>query len=121
MKKLNHIFIISFVIAVITTFSACRKDKDRDDMRKSNGQQQVLLTEDGIEESPTPTPPANFLVRLEDNTLTLYERVEQEYNAIKSIDIDISYYPYEDIQELNSGIPAYSKESGFEILENFAN
>ncbi len=124
MKKLHYILILALILATITVFTSCRKNNNSDDMRKNQDQQQVLLKENDIEDSPSPSPDEaffNFLVRLENNTLTLYEINEEEYYVIKSLNIDTSYYPYEDIQELNKGIPAYSKERGFEILENFIN
>ena len=124
MKKIYYALIFTIIFAFCIAFSSCQKENDSEENRKSRGQQQVLLREIHIESSPSPSPspPAfTFLVRLDNSTLTLFEVSEQGYNAIKSLDIDTSYYPYEDIQELIKGIPAYSKERGFEILENFIN
>ena len=123
MKKQYYILIPIAVLSIAVTFAACAK-KDNEYRRRTQGQQQVLSSEEGIEESPSISPSpaaAEFLVRLEGSTLTLYDTGGVEYTVLKSLNIDPSYYPYEDIKELITGIPAYSKEGGFEILENFTN
>ncbi len=123
MKKQYYILIPVAVISIVVTFASCAK-KDNEYRRRTQGQQQVLSNEEGIEEFPSTSPSpaaAEFLVRLEGSTLTLYDTGGDEYTVLKSLNIDTSYYSYEDIKELIAGIPAYSKESGFEILENFTN
>lgn len=123
MKKLHYILIPAVILCSAVVFTACR-EKDNEYRRRTQGQQQVLSNEENIEDTPTisPTPEsASFLVRLEGSTLTLYDTLGEEYTVLKTLNIDTSYYSYEDIKELNNGIPAYSKEDGFEILENFTN
>ncbi len=124
MKKLHYILIPSAILIITTIFAACSRKDNSDEGRKSRGQQQVLSHETDIEETPSPLPApqaAGYLVRLENKTLTLYELSESEPSVIKTVNIDTSYYPFDDIQELNKGIFAYSKEGGYEILENFIN
>lgn len=124
MKKLHYILIPSAVLIITAVFAACGKKDNSDEGRKSRGQQQVLSHETDVEETSSPSPypdTPGFLVRLDQQTLTLYDLSGSEPNVIKTVNIDTSYYPLEDIQSLNKGILAYSKESGFEILENFIN
>ena len=124
MRKKHYIFLPLFILIIVAVFASCGKKNDSDESRRSRGQKQVLSAQEDVEETPSPSPISDaitHLVRLDGSTLTLYEVNGENYTVVKSLDIDISYYPNEDIQELNTGIFAYSKESGFEILENFAN
>ena len=60
-------------------------------------------------------------MRLDGEILTLYEISGGEESPVSAVSVDTSYYPPEDIKELNKGIVAYSKEDGFSKLENFTN
>lgn len=124
MKKLHHFILPAILIIVLCVFAACGRKNNSDEMRKLRGQQQVTSKKDNVTDSPSPSklPEAlPFLVRLENSTLTLYDAVGEEITVIKSINITPAYYPPEDISALSRGIGAYSKEEGFEILENFTN
>ncbi len=124
MKKPHNIILPLILLIILCVFAACGRSNNSDDMRKLRGQQQVLSKQDDITDSPSPSSApksATFLVRLESSTLTLYDTRDEEPFVIKSININTSYYPPEDISALNAGIGAYSKEEGFEILENFTN
>lgn len=122
MKRLHYISIFVVILSAII-FTACGKNDD-EYKRMSGGQKQVLSNEENIEDAPpvSPSPDApGYLVRLEGSTLTLYDTKSDESTVLKSLNLDTSYYSYEDIKELSHGIPAYSKEDGFKILENFTN
>lgn len=66
-------------------------------------------------------PALPYCVKLVNDTLSLYEYADGAEVPVKSITIDTEYYPYDDISALKDGIGAYTKEDGYEILENFAN
>ena len=80
--------------------------------------------QNGIEEKPElATVPQNttYVMRLDDITLTLYEVSGNKEIPLTAVNIDPSYYPPDDILELNKGVVAYSKEDGFARMENFSN
>lgn len=122
MKKSHYILIFAAVTAICIT-AACAKRDHADEMSEERGRRQVLSGKNDVEDvTPTPrTEEITYLMRLENKTLTLYEIKNGEKNAVKSVNIEPSYYPSEDIKELNEGIYAYSKEDGYIRMENFTN
>ena len=76
-----------------------------------------------IEDTPSQVslPGLTYLMQLDGTTLTLYEISETAKTPVTAISIDPTYYPSEDIKELNKGIIAYSKEEGFAKMENYTN
>lgn len=120
MYMLKRIF---FIAAIIGILCGCGKNNS-DEMREYRGQREVLSHETEVEEAEEPhgTPFAVYYdIKLEGDTVTMYEVNSEGPDAVKSIEICASYYPAEDIQALKQGITAYSKEGAYEILENFAN
>lgn len=116
---MNFIKKLGLLLCTVIIFFAvsCGRDKKQPEQGS-----QVSINENNVEAEPTEVPEETYYdVRLENNTLCLYEVRQRGRTLIKSVNIDTSYYPDEDIEELKSGISAYSKESGFEILENFVN
>lgn len=104
-------------ISVIFLIVSCGKNKD--DIKKNSS---VSAREDNVERQQIKNEEETYYdILLEDNALSLYEVCGKQRIPIKTINIDVSYYPLEDIEELKSGISAYSKEEGFKILENFVN
>lgn len=122
MKKTHYILISAAVTAICIT-AACAKRDNTDEMNEERGRREVLSGKNDVEDT-TPEPQAEeitYFMRLENKTLTLYEIKDGEQNAVKSVNIEPSYYPSEDIKELNEGIYAYSKEDGYVRMENFTN
>lgn len=119
MKK-THLLLLSLLV-ITSSGIACSKKDDSEKFEEKNGRRQVLSDKKDVIDT-TPEPTANpYIMRLENQTLTLYEIIDGEENAVRAINIDTSYYPPEDIKELNEGILAYSKEEGFLRMENFSN
>ena len=108
--------------ALVLVLASCG-NKDNGSVRREESRRPVLAEETDIEDSPMPSPlsAAVYSIKLSNDTLSMYEVSDGNEILVKSIIIDPSYYPPEDISELNAGITAYTKEDGFEILENFAN
>lgn len=122
MKK-SHYILISAAVTAICITAACARRDNTDEMREERGRRQVLSGKNDVEDT-TPAPQVEettYLMRLENKTLTLYEIKDGEENAVKAVNIEPSYYPSEDIKELNKGIYAYSKEDGYIRMENFTN
>ena len=124
MKKMRFLMFISAAFATCALIISCSKNNSLQNPGEENGRREVMSGQKDIEESPTPViaaPSPSYLMRLEDETLTLYEITGGEETAVTAVNIDPSYYPPEDIKELNKGVVAYSKEDGFARLENFTN
>ncbi|MDD6734801.1 MAG: hypothetical protein PUE13_00635 [Clostridiales bacterium] len=119
-EKTRKIFLTMAVLLVLASCGG--KEKNSAETRE---ERRPVLSEnkdvEDIETAPTPEPVIYYTVNLVENTLSMYEIADGSKILVKSIIIDPSYYPPEDISELKGGITAYTKESGFEILENFAN
>lgn len=122
MKKLRFIMLASAVFATFALIVSCSENQNSKDPENLDGKREVMSEKPDVEADTALLPPAPlYIVRLDGETLTLYEISGSEENAVSAIDVDASYYPPEDIKELNKGIVAYSKEDGFSKLENFTN
>lgn len=124
MKKMRFIMLASAVFATFALIISCSKNSDSDDMSATDGRRQVMSGKNDIEKDTDTAflPPAPiYIMRLDGETLTLYEITGGEETPVTAVCVDTSYYPPEDIKELNKGIVAYSKEDGFSKLENFTN
>ena len=122
MKKLRLIMLASAVFATLSLIISCSKDPK--DPEPLDGRQEVMSDKSDVEKDidTARLPPAPiYIMRLSGETLTLYEISGSEETAVTAVNVDTSYYPPEDIKELNKGIVAYSKEDGFSKLENFTN
>ena len=71
--------------------------------------EQEKNTEDGIK----------YLLKNEDNILTLYRISNEVTSIIKSIEINPSFLPSEDLIKLEKGIYFDSVEEGFSLIEDF--
>ena len=60
-----------------------------------------------------------FLLKNENNTLTLYRITDEVTSVIKSIEINPSFLPSEDRIKLNNGIYFDDIEEGFSLIEDF--
>ena len=124
MKITNKIRLLMLLSAVLAVAVSCAKNNGGDDMDEKGSRREVLSGQQDVEkdaDATDSTPSAGFIMRLEDTTLTLYEISGGEETAVTAISIDPSYYPSDDIEELNRGVVAYSKEEGFARLENYTN
>ncbi len=124
MKNLRLIMLASVAVAGIILIVSCSTNNNPENMDDKNGKRQVMSDKNDIEkdaEAVISTTSPIFIMRLSGETLTLYEISGSEENPVTAINIDPSYYPPEDIKELNKGILAYSKEDGFSKLENYTN
>lgn len=110
MKKILPLLGISVIFLAVS----CKKND-------VNEEKNVSFEEEEVENRQVVEEEIYYDVILENSTLCLYEVCGEKRIPVKSINIDVSYYPQEDILELKSGISAYSKEDGFRILENFVN
>lgn len=124
MKKLRLIMMASAVFATFALLISCSKNSRPDDGNDMDGRRQVMSDKNDVEKEGDTAflPPAPmYIMRLDGDTLTLYEISGGEETPVTAVCVDTSYYPSEDIKELNKGILAYSKEDGFLKLENFTN
>lgn len=124
MKKMRLLIFMSAALATCTLILSCSKNNSSQNLREENDRREVMSGQNDIEENPVPEQEslsASYLMRLEDETLTLYEICGGEETVVTAVNIDPSYYPSDDIKELNKGVVAYSKEDGFARLENFTN
>lgn len=124
MKRLRYIMFASAVFATFTLLVSCWRNSEPENRKDLDGRREVMSDKGDVEkESDTALlPPAStYIMRLNGEILTLYEISGGEETPVTAIDVDTSYYPPEDIKELNKGIIAYSKEDGFSKLENYTN
>ena len=123
MKNINKIRLLLLFSATVAVAVSCTKNNRSEESDANDDKRQVMSERSDIEKglNPTDAPQYTHIMRLEQNTITLYEVIDGNEVAISSVSIDASYYPPEDIEELNHGIVAYSKEEGFRRLENFTN
>jgi len=123
MKNINKIRLFLLFSATLAVALSCARNNDRNNSDTVDDKRQVMSGQNDVEkdEETVKIPEYTHIMRLENSTLTLYEMVDGNEVALSSINIDTSYYPPEDIKELNQGIVAYSKEEGFSRLENFTN
>ena len=111
-------FSVFFSAFVFFTFLfGCNRNKED----KNHQNSEVLNPQNGTIDEPSATEEEKYLLRLENQTLTLYELSDLCERVIKSTNINKSYYPNEDILRLEEGIKAETLQQGFEILENFTN
>ena len=122
MKKLRFIMLASAVFATFALILSCSKNHDSEDIGSGDGRREVMSDKSDVEKETLLLPPAPiYIMRLDGETLTLYEILGGEETAVTTVSVDTSYYPPEDIKELNKGVVAYSKEDGYLRLENFTN
>ena len=124
MKNINKFRLMMLLSACIVVAISCAKNNDNRDMEENGTRREVLSGHHGIEKGENThesLQSATYIMRLEDTTLTLYEIADGKENAVAIVNIDTSYYPSDDIKELNKGVVAYSKEEGFARLENYTN
>ena len=122
MKKMRFVMMASAVFATFALIISCSRNSEPDS--DTDGRRQVMSDKSDVEKDATSAllPPASiYIMRLSGETLTLYEISGGEETPVTAINVDTSYYPPEDIKELNKGILAYSKEDGFSKLENYTN
>ena len=122
MKKMRFVMMAYAVFATFALIISCSKNSEPDS--DTDGRREVMSDKSDVEKDATSDllPPASiYIMRLSGETLTLYEISGGEETPVTAINVDTSYYPPEDIKELNKGILAYSKEDGFSKLENYTN
>ena len=120
MKKLHLLLIFTVITTLAITASCARKDTPEKKQPQS-GRRQVSADKKDVPDVTLSPTQLSYVMRLENTTLTLYELKDGDESVVCAVNIDPSYYPFEDIQELNRGIPAYTKEEGFARMENFTN
>ena len=123
MKKLRFIMVASAVFATFALIISCSKNNNPENLSE-NERREVMIDKNDVEKDTDTALSATFptyIMRLSGETLTLYEIAGGEESPLTAVVIDPSYYPPEDIKELNNGVVAYSKEDGFLKLENFTN
>lgn len=123
MKKLRFILLMSAAFTSLALIISCSKNNTPRNAAE-NERREVMSDKSDVEKDAETALSAQFptyLMRLSGETLTLYEISGGEESPLSAVYIDPSYYPPEDIKELNKGIVAYSKEDGFAKLENFTN
>lgn len=124
MKNINKFRLLMLLGATLAIAVSCARNNDDPKIDEKGSRREVLSGQQGIEkdnETSDSKPENSYVMRLEDTSLTLYEITGSEETAITTINIDPSYYPREDIEELNRGVIAYSKEEGFARMENYTN
>ena len=124
MKKMRLFMFLSAIFAACTIITSCSKNDETKEPEDDGIKREVMSDQKDIEKAPSPeiyAPPSSYMMRLENTALTLYEITGGEETAVTTINIDPSYYPTEDIKELNRGVIAYSKEDGYARLENYTN
>ena len=124
MKKLRFIMLASVTFAAFALIISCSKNTDPKDTGEFDGRREVMSDKSDVEKDTDAAllPPSPiYIMRLDGESLTLYEISGGEENPVTTVSVDTSYYPPEDIKELNKGVVAYSKEDGFLKLENFTN
>lgn len=117
MKKFRYLGAVIIIFTVL--FSSCKKKEVQPNTDEIT--QETNVEEADMEEEEEPTPVIYYLVKLEENTLFLYEVDGENYKQVTSLQINAENYPIEDISALKSGIEVYFKEDGYALLENFAN
>lgn len=123
MKKLRYILLISAAFTSLALIISCSKNNSPENTTE-NERREVMSDKSDVEKDADTALSAQFptyIMRLSGETLTLYEISGSEENPLTAVCIDPSYYPPEDIKELNKGVVAYSKEDGFLKLENYTN
>ena len=122
MKNTRLFVILSIAVIAGAAFSACSK-KSPEKPPNDGNRREVMSDRKDIEDIPSQIslPGRTYLMQLDGTTLTLYEISGTSKTPVTAIVIDPSYYPSEDIKELNKGIIAYSKEDGFAKMENYSN
>ena len=60
-----------------------------------------------------------YLLKNEDNILTLYRITDELTSVIKSVEINTDFLPSEDRIKLNNGIYFENVEEGFSLIEDF--
>ena len=122
MKNIRLSVIFSIAVIAGAAFSACSRKSPENPSSGSN-RREVMSDRKDIEDTPSQVslPGQTYLMQLDGTTLTLYEISGTTKTPVTAIAIDPTYYPSEDIKELNKGIIAYSKEEGFAKMENYTN
>lgn len=124
MKKLRLIMLASVTFAAFALIISCSKNTDPNDTAELDPRREVMSGKNDVEKDVDTAlfPPSPiYIMRLDGEALTLYEISGSEENPLTTVTVDTSYYPPEDIKELNKGVVAYSKEDGFSKIENFIN
>ena len=120
MKK-THLLLIFTIIATLAATVSCARKNAPEEKQPQSGRRQVLSNKKDVPDITLEPTQTTYVMRLENTTLTLYELKDGDETVVCAVNIDPSYYPSEDIRELNQGITAYTKEEGFARMENFAN
>lgn len=122
MKKMKLLLLLSAAVCSLAVIISCSRNDPK--KNRDEGKREVMSDRKDIEKDSAVNltlPASTYIMRLEDKTLTLYEISGSKETPVSAVVIDPAYYPVEDIQALNKGVVAYSKEDGFARLENFTN
>ncbi len=95
-------------------FPAQTQSKESDD---------IYYTQPVVQITPSPIPTiisSYYLLKNENEVLSLYEINGEDSVLIKSININSSVLPSEDREKLKAGIKLPSKEEGFALIEDFS-
>lgn len=69
--------------------------------------------------APSPILPC-YLLKNENEILTLYEINGNEKNVVKTVSINSQFFPPEDIKKLSTGIKLSTIEEGFNLIADFS-
>lgn len=111
--------LMGFLIGFLISISFSSKNNVTHTKTHSNNEkpQSVILNEETI--SSTPILPC-YLLKNENEILTLYEINGNEKNVVKTVSINSQFFPPEDIKKLSNGIELSSIEEGFNLIADFS-
>jgi len=113
-KMMIFVSCVGLVATGVMLFYAGEREEVKED-------KQVYVREENVEDTARGEEHVFFEILLKDSTVTLFRIENGIRTQLDSLEIDINYYPDEDIRALTEGITAYNIEEGYKILENFAN
>lgn len=124
-KNFSKTVVWAMVLCVVAIFTAYRLtirnkiEEVPETEEKSVEIYQPVITAEPEENSDFITEPVFYYLQSEDNMLVLYEVDGNIHKVIKSTEINMQIFPYEDRELLKNGIKAFTLEEGIEIMENF--
>ena len=121
--KYTSIIAAFLLTGFLTSFFICGNNSKKSSTAPKTISDNTLKNQSVITNSESPTPDLIlpcYLLKNENEILTLYEINGNKKNVVKTVSINSQIFPPEDIKKLSAGIKLSTIEEGFNLIADFS-